>query len=146
MDPAQPREPVAPVAAEVLVQALVGVDAQELPDTFNGQDLTVGQGRLGAALVQPLALAGQSVVDQAEHGDDEGHKLHGRPSCDAVMASPAAYEGLYRQLLKPAHRVSYLPRRNGRCETVRIAGAIAEAGAVRSWSGQAAWMARVSRL
>jgi hypothetical protein len=33
----QGREPVAPVAAEVLVQAFVGVDAEELPDTFDGQ-------------------------------------------------------------------------------------------------------------
>jgi hypothetical protein len=31
------------VAAEVLVQALVGVDAEELPDAFDGQDLAVGQ-------------------------------------------------------------------------------------------------------
>jgi hypothetical protein len=46
----QGREPVAPGAAEVLVQALVGVDAQELPNAFDGQDLAIGQGRLGAAL------------------------------------------------------------------------------------------------
>jgi hypothetical protein len=35
------------VAAEVLVQALVGVDAEELADAFDGQDLAVGQSRLG---------------------------------------------------------------------------------------------------
>jgi len=33
--------------AEVLVQALVGVDAEELTDALDGQDLTVGQDRLG---------------------------------------------------------------------------------------------------
>jgi hypothetical protein len=34
-------EPVAVVAAEVVVQAFVGVDAPELADAFDGQDLTV---------------------------------------------------------------------------------------------------------
>jgi hypothetical protein len=41
------------VAAEVLVQALVGVDAQELADALDGQHLTVAQRRLRAALAQP---------------------------------------------------------------------------------------------
>jgi hypothetical protein len=36
-----------------------------------------------------------------------------RPSCGAVMASPAAYEGLGNPLRKPAHRVSYLALKNG---------------------------------
>jgi hypothetical protein len=35
------------VAAEVLVQALVGVDPEELADPLGGQDLAVGQDRLG---------------------------------------------------------------------------------------------------
>jgi hypothetical protein len=52
---AQGREPVAPGVAEVLLQALIGVDAEELPDAFDGQDLTVGQGRLGAALAKSPA-------------------------------------------------------------------------------------------
>jgi hypothetical protein len=58
---AQGREPVAPVATEVLVQALVGVDAPELPDAFDGQDFAVGQDRLGAALAQPPPA--QPLVD-----------------------------------------------------------------------------------
>jgi len=41
VDTAKCREPVAVVAAEVLVEALVGIDAEELPDTLDGQDLTV---------------------------------------------------------------------------------------------------------
>lgn len=46
VDARKGREPLAPVAAEVLVQALVGVDAEELANTLNGQDLAVGQDRL----------------------------------------------------------------------------------------------------
>ena len=46
MDARKGWEPLAPVAAEVLVQALVGVDAEELANTLNGQDLAVGQDRL----------------------------------------------------------------------------------------------------
>ena len=107
----QTREPAGPVAAEVLVQADVGVDAQELPDALDGQDLAVGQGWPGTTLAK--VLAGQPVVDQAEHGDDEGRKLHGGPSCGAVMASPAAYEGLCIPPRKPPHRVSYMKRPNG---------------------------------
>jgi hypothetical protein len=34
-------EPAIPVAAAVVVEALVGVDAPELADAFDGQDLTV---------------------------------------------------------------------------------------------------------
>jgi hypothetical protein len=49
MDAAKRGEPVAPVAAEVLVEALVGVDAEELTDAFDGEDLAVGQGRMGRA-------------------------------------------------------------------------------------------------
>ena len=75
MNLTQGREPVAPVAAEVLVQALIGVDAEELPDAFDGQDLAVGQDRLGAALAQPPT--GQQVIDQAVHGDQQRRSIHG---------------------------------------------------------------------
>ncbi len=47
------REPVAPVAAEVLVQALVGIDPEELPHALDGQDLAVGQGGPRTALAEP---------------------------------------------------------------------------------------------
>jgi hypothetical protein len=75
VDTAQGGEPVAVVPAEVVVQALVGVDAQELPDAFDGQDLAVGQGRLGAALAQPPPT--QPVIDQAVHGDEQRRSIHG---------------------------------------------------------------------
>jgi hypothetical protein len=77
VDAAQGGEPVAPVAAEVLVQTLVGIDAEELPDTRNGQDFTVGQDRVGAALAQPPT--GQPVVDQAVHRDEQRRSIHARP-------------------------------------------------------------------
>jgi hypothetical protein len=73
----QGREPVAPVAAEVLVQALVGINAEKLPDAFDGQDLAVGQSRLGAPLAEPPAA--QPVVDQAVHRDEQRRSIHARP-------------------------------------------------------------------
>jgi hypothetical protein len=43
------------MTAEVLVQALVGVDAPEFADALDGQDLAVRQEWVGAALAQALA-------------------------------------------------------------------------------------------
>jgi hypothetical protein len=77
VDAPKSGEPVTPVAAEVVVQALVGIDAPELPDAFDGQDLTVGQHRIGAALAQPSP--GQSVVDQAVHRNEQRRSIHARP-------------------------------------------------------------------
>jgi hypothetical protein len=77
VDAAQGGEPVAVVVAEVLVEALVGVDAEELADTFDGQDYTVGQDRVGAALAQPPP--GQPDVDQAGHRDEQRRSIHARP-------------------------------------------------------------------
>jgi hypothetical protein len=77
VDAAQGGEPVPVVAAEVLVPALVGVDAQELPDAFDGQGLTVGQDWLGAALAQPTTA--QPLVDQAVHRDEQRRSIHARP-------------------------------------------------------------------
>jgi len=75
VDAAKGREPVAPVPTEVVVQAFVGVDAPELPDAFDGQDLAVAEGRPWAALPQPPA--GQSLVDQAVHRDKQRRSIHG---------------------------------------------------------------------
>jgi hypothetical protein len=63
------------VAAEVLVEALVGVDAEELADAFDGQDLTVSQDRLWAALAEPPPS--QPVIDQAVHRDEQRRSIHG---------------------------------------------------------------------
>jgi hypothetical protein len=62
VDAGKGREPVTPGAAEVLVQALVGVDAPELPDALDGRDLTVAQDRCGAALAK--SPPGQPLVNQ----------------------------------------------------------------------------------
>jgi hypothetical protein len=78
----------------MVVQAGVGVDAEELPDALDGEHLAVGQGRPGAALAQAQGLAGQPVVDQAEDGDQEGRKIHGRTLVGAGLRHHAAYEGL----------------------------------------------------
>jgi len=53
------------------------VDAPELADALDGQDLAVSQDRVGAPLAQPPA--GQPVVDQAVHGDEQRRSIHARP-------------------------------------------------------------------
>ena len=77
MDAAQGGEPVVVVTAEVLVQALVGVDPKQLPDALDGQDLAVGQDRGWAALAQPPS--GQQVIDQAVHRNEQRRSIHARP-------------------------------------------------------------------
>jgi hypothetical protein len=74
VDTGKGREPVTPVATDVLVQALVGVDAPELADALDGQDFTVAQDRFGAALAQPPP--GQPLLDQAVHRDEQRRSLH----------------------------------------------------------------------
>jgi hypothetical protein len=74
VDAAKAGEPVAVVAAEVLVDALVGVDAQQLADALNGQHLAVSQDRLWTALTQPPP--GQPLVDGAVHADEQGRNIH----------------------------------------------------------------------
>ena len=73
---------MAEVAPEVGVQALIGVETEELADDLDRQHLAVGKDRPRAALPQ-LATAAEvtdEVVHEAEDGDDEGLQVHGRPS------------------------------------------------------------------
>jgi hypothetical protein len=79
MDFAQGREPLATlVMAEVAVDSLVGVDAEELAYDLDGEDLGVGE--LGGRSALTNALSLEPVVDEAEDRDDEGAKIHkGRP-------------------------------------------------------------------
>src|SRR5215213_2611561 len=51
----QAREEIAEVAAEVAKEVLISGDAEKLSDRFDGQDLTVGQRWLWAALAQLVA-------------------------------------------------------------------------------------------
>jgi hypothetical protein len=87
MDAAQGGEPVAVVAAEMLLEALGGVDAEELADTLDGQDLTVAQDWCRAALAE--SSPGQPAVDQAVHGDEQRRSIHARPRTrgDGLTAS-----------------------------------------------------------
>jgi len=82
VDLPQAREQVAEVAPEVGVQALVGVEAEELADDLGREHLAVGEDRRRAALPQPAIVAevADEVVHEAENGDDEGLQVHGRPS------------------------------------------------------------------
>jgi hypothetical protein len=75
VDAAKAGEPVAPVAAEVLVDALVGVDAQELADALDGQHLAVAERRLRAALTQPDPS--QPLIDRAVDSAEQGRNIHG---------------------------------------------------------------------
>src|SRR6185369_12557266 len=60
----------------------VGVEAEELADDLDGQHLAVREHRHRAALAQPAIVAevADEVVHEAEHGDDQGLQVHGRPS------------------------------------------------------------------
>ena len=76
MDLQELGEPFRVVAGEELVDALVGIYAQELPDHLHGDDLRVGElGRRAAPTVAPLASPEQ-VVQHAEDAHDEGVKIH----------------------------------------------------------------------
>src|SRR5215213_3327998 len=79
------REPLSVVATKVLVEALLGVDPEELPDDFHGKHLGVGEFWLRAALAQLLIF--EPVVREAENGRDEGAKIHEqRPPLRSLLA------------------------------------------------------------
>lgn len=67
-----------PVPAEVLVDGLLGVQAQVLAHQFHGDHLAIRQLRQGAAL--PESASGEmrvdKVIDVAEHGNDQLVELH----------------------------------------------------------------------
>ncbi len=78
MDFLEGREPLGVVAPEVLEDAPLGVDPEELAADLEGQDLGVGElGSLGAALAQGR-LPFEPVVDLTENGRYEGAKIHER--------------------------------------------------------------------
>ena len=116
MDRAQRGEPPGVVAAEVAVDPLVGVDAEELADDLDGQDLpVVVQGRVRPALAQPLPTASRrrlvhSLVHEAVGGYDEGVQVHGARLRLAVW-SPSMVDEPVGLDQKPAHRVSYCSHR-----------------------------------
>jgi hypothetical protein len=70
------RKPLGVVSAEEEEDGLVGVYAEELADHFYGENLRVGKFGGGSALADAPIL--DTVVDEAEYGDDEGAKIHER--------------------------------------------------------------------
>src|SRR5262249_57470843 len=77
VDVTQPGEGVGVVPAEVPEELGILVEAEELADQFNGQDLTVGQLGREAALADVVQVQGrQLVIDQAKDGQHiivQGH-------------------------------------------------------------------------
>jgi hypothetical protein len=75
VDSFEGREPLlGVVATKVLVEALLGVDPEKLPDDFHGKHFGVGEFGSRAALAQLLTF--EPVVGKAENGCDEGAKIH----------------------------------------------------------------------
>jgi hypothetical protein len=68
------------VAAEVLIEALVGVGAEELPDALDGQDLTVRQDRLGPRWRSRRPASQSSIRQYTVMSSVVASILAGRPS------------------------------------------------------------------
>ena len=74
----QAREEVRPMATEVLVDRLLGVQAEIFADQFHRDHLAIRQQRQRAALA-PLArgeMGFDKIVNLAEHGNDQFVELH----------------------------------------------------------------------
>jgi hypothetical protein len=101
------------VSAEVAVDILVGVDAEELADDFYGEDLCIGELRSRTAPAQATLLLLEPVVDKAEDAYDEGAKIHKKKTSvmfGAIGLTPSV--GRSSLWLNPspeklAHGVSY---------------------------------------
>jgi len=73
---AEGRKPFSVVTAEEEVDSLVSVDAEELSNHFDSEDLRVGELWSGTALAKAMPF--EPVVDKAEDGHDEGAKIHNK--------------------------------------------------------------------
>jgi hypothetical protein len=110
---AEGRKPFAVVTAEIAVDSFVGFDAQELAyDLYGlyGEDLGVGECRLGTALPETLTI--EVIVHQAEDGYDEGAKIHKKKTSATLFGAIGSTPSVGRSPLwlksskKPAHGVS----------------------------------------
>jgi hypothetical protein len=110
MDFAQGREPLATlVMAEVAVDSLVGVDAEELAYDLDGEDLGVGE--LGCGSTASDAPSFELVIHEAEDGNDKAAKIHERKTSFYsrwIGAPPSVGRSsmLFKSSEKLAHRVS----------------------------------------
>src|SRR5215218_5387206 len=107
------RKPFAVVSAEVAVDTFVGVDAEELPYYFYGEDLCIGELRSRTAPADATLLL-EPVVDEAEDGYDEGAKIHKKTSVTlgAIGLTPSVGRSspwLNTSREKLAHGVSWPP-------------------------------------
>jgi hypothetical protein len=75
----QGREPLSEMNLEVLEDSFVGVEAEELPDDFDGEGLRVGELWGGATRSEGSVF--DLVVYEAEDGYDEAAKIHEKTSC-----------------------------------------------------------------
>jgi hypothetical protein len=97
--------------AKVVVETLVGVDAQELSDNLYGEDLWVGE--LGSGTAPSDVPIFDLIIDEAEDGNDEGVKIHLRrpPLHPVLLDQRRAYGGLLfgsSPQKKRAHGIRYL--------------------------------------
>ncbi len=109
MHPAEVREEVGVVAPEVRKELRILVEPQELADHLDGEDLRVEERRGGSACSE-APEARDPIVYEAEDGDDEGAKIHGKrpPSLRLVWAPPSVgrSRSLFNRSQKRAHGVS----------------------------------------
>jgi hypothetical protein len=113
---AEGGEPLAVVTAEKEVDALVGVEPQELPDDLDGEDLGVGELGGGSALTDTPSF--ELIVYQTEESYDEGAKIHERKTsfCSRWIGAPPRVgrsSTLLKLSRKPAHGVGEEPGPKG---------------------------------
>ena len=105
---AEGGEPFSVVTAEKEVDALVGVESQELPDDLDGEDLGVGELGGGSALTDTPSF--ELIVYQTEDSYDEGAKIRERKTsfCSRWIGAPPRVgrsSTLLKLSRKPAHGV-----------------------------------------
>ncbi len=107
VDFAQRGEPLAVMLPEVAKDPFVGIDAEELSNDLDGEDLRVG--KFGQGTTPSEASVFDPVIDEAEDADDEGAKIHRTrpPSFRSVWAPPSVRRSplLFNRSEKLAHGV-----------------------------------------
>ena len=106
---AEGGEPFPIMSPELTKDCLLSVEPQELPYHLDGEDFRVRKFGQGATRSESSIF--DSVVYEAEDGDDEGVKIHGKrpPSLRLVWAPPSVGRSpsLFNRSQKPAHGVSF---------------------------------------
>jgi hypothetical protein len=87
------------------VDVFVGVEAEELPDDFHGEDLRIGELRGGSTASDAPPL--EPIIDEAEDGDDEGAKIQEKTSVLFGAVRPTPSVGRSSLLLKPSEKLAH---------------------------------------